>query len=440
MYNEKKKLSKEKKIELIVLLVLIAWGVLFLVNYLRYNDSKPPLLSLHITKKYDDGTVDEYISLGYVYRSYNRNSITREELVPFWIGLENPAPAPDLPVVDMDYNVPENIRRLDKYRGLLYYFNRKGDLLGTYKCINSSMNCEKATGGYDEFNTLNNDPLTALDKQRTIGMIHDKFAFVDDSIEQDSTYGDATYARIIYLYRFYEDEEGNKPEILAKFADVKDSTYDENYEVSYGENNRYIVKSMDTNKWGLIHIDTDGSIDIVLDYEYDSISYDSDTGYYILCKDGTWYVYSLSKEEVVSVESSEPIYDVWRNSNNTYYFKVGINRTVGTETFIDYKIYRIDGKTFLNEDRVTSIIERDKYIIYLTSKDNKLHFMDYGKEERYSIQLYFSELKHTDLTHPAFQIFSENKGVILFRIYKGRELSYSYESKTVNTNYWESNE
>lgn len=440
MYTEKKELSKQKKIELIVLLILIAWGLLFIFNYVRYSDSKPPLLAIHVTRNYDDGTVDEYICLGYVYRSYKRNSITREELVPFWVGIEKHEPEPDLPVIDMDYNVPENTRRLDKYRGLLYYFNRKGELLGTYKCLNSKMNCEKATGGYDEFNTLNNDPLTALDEQRTIGMIHDKFAFVDDSIEQDSVYGDSTYARIVYLYRFYADEEGNVPEILAKFADVKDSTYDENYELSYGENNRYIVKSMDTNKWGLIHIEKDGTINVVLEYEYDSISYDEDTDYYILCKNGTWYVYDLGKKETVSVESAEPIYNVWRNSNNTYYFKIGVNRTVGNESFIDYKIYRFDGKVFLNTDRVTSIIERDDFIIYLTSTDNKLHFMDYGKEERYSIQLYFSELKHTELTHPAFEIYSENRGVILFKIYQGRELKYDYDSKTVNTNYWESNE
>ena len=107
---------------------------------------------------------------------------------------------------------------------------------------------------------------------------------------------------------------GNDPEILAKYADVKMSTVDENYDIAYGDNDRYIVKSMDNNKWGLIKILKDGTIETPLEFEYDSITYDIDTDYYILCKNGTWYVYDLYKKEVVSVESSNPIYNVWRNN------------------------------------------------------------------------------------------------------------------------------
>lgn len=439
MYQAPKKLSKQKMIELVILLVCIVWGLLFIFNYLRYNDGKPPIFALHFNRKYDDGFVDEYISLGYIYRSYNRNSITREEFVPFWVLLENPEPAPDLPVIDMDYNVPENTRKLDKYRGLLYYFNRKGELLGTYKCLNSTMDCNKAFGGWDDFNTLNNDPVTALETPKNLGMIHEKFAFVDDSVSQQVKYGDPTYSRTVYLYRFF-DEDDYDPEILAKYADVKMSTVDENYDIAYGDNDRYIVKSMDNNKWGLIKILKDGTIETPLEFEYDSITYDIDTDYYILCKNGTWYVYDLYKKEVVSVESSNPIYNVWRNKNNTYYFKVGIDRTVGKESFTDYKIYRIDGKEFLNVDRVTQIVEKDSYVMYLTSKDNKLHFIDYGKVERYVVQLYFSQMKHTELTHPAFEIFAENKNAIILRVYKGRELKYDYDSVSVNTLRWDFNE
>ena len=132
----------------------------------------------------------------------------------------------------MDYNVPENTRKLDKYRGLLYYFNRKGELLGTYKCLNSTMDCNKAFGGWDDFNTLNKDPITALDTPKTLGMIHEKFAFVDDSVAQQVKYGDPTYSRTVYLYRFF-DEDDYDPEILAKYADVKMSTVDENYDNIY---------------------------------------------------------------------------------------------------------------------------------------------------------------------------------------------------------------
>ena len=273
-------------------LIILIWSIIFIVNYLRFNDSKPPILSIPVTRKYDDGVVKEFISLGYVYRLYERNSVSKEELVPFWVPLENPKPTPDLPVVPTDYNVPDNIRREDKFRGLLYYFNRKGELLGTYKCINSSIDCNKAFGGYDEYNLINKDPITAHEVKRTLGMIHEKFAFVDDSFEQESIYGDNTYVRTVYLYKFYS-EDGGKPEILEKYADVKESTFDDNYNIAYGDGNKFIVKSMDNNKWGIIDIKETGTIDEVLPFEYDSINYDSDTKYYIMRKDDMWFVYEV---------------------------------------------------------------------------------------------------------------------------------------------------
>ncbi|MGN1371531.1 MAG: hypothetical protein ACI4XM_04590 [Candidatus Coprovivens sp.] len=438
MYQTPKKMSKEKKIELIVLIVLILWGILFIINYVRYTEGKTPILALHIERKYDDGVVNEYISFGYVYRAYNRVSITKKEMVPFWIGLKNPEALPDLPVVDTDYEVPENIKRYDKYKGLLYYYSRKGELLGTYKCINTVLGCNKAFGGYDQYNTTNKDALTKHDPY-TLGMIYETFAFVDDSLKQESEYGDLNYSRIIYLYRFLEDDE-HKPEIIAKFADVKMSTLDEDYDIGYGENNRYIVKSMDTGKWGLIKIDKDGEIIKELDYVYDSISYDEDTDYYILCKDGIWFIYDLYKKSTVSAESVDPIYDVWKNNNHTYYFKTGRDRTIGDDTFVDYRIFRIDGNEFLNIEKVTEVLARDTFVMYLTSEDSVLHFMDYGKTERYKIKLYFSEMHYDDFSHPAFQLYAENKGVLLLRIYKGRELKYDYDTKAVNTNIWDAND
>ena len=40
MYDVPKKMSKGKKIELVVLICAIAWGVIFIVNYFRYSNSK----------------------------------------------------------------------------------------------------------------------------------------------------------------------------------------------------------------------------------------------------------------------------------------------------------------------------------------------------------------------------------------------------------------
>ncbi len=443
MYQQKKKMGTKKIIELGVLICIALWLALFAVNYVRYTESKSLILALHLTHKYDDGVTEEYVGLGYVYRQYKRNSVSREEMVPFWVPIENPKALPDLPVIDPDYEVPENIRRQDKFRGLLYYFNVQGELLGTYKCLNSNGYCNKAFSGHDSFNLLEKDPVTFGNKPRTLGMIYDKYAFVDDSAPQDISYGDPAYSRIIYLYRFLDatmDEDGRDPEILAKFADVKELTFDENKNLGYGEDYKYIVKSMDKHLWGLIKIKENGEIVEVLPYEYESISYDIDTGYYILCKNKKWFVYDLNKEKVVSVESENPIYDVWVNANKTEYIKVGVDRIVGSEEFTDFKVYRIDGKALLDGDKITAVFPRGKFLFYITAKDNYLRFMDYGKYELYKVKLNFWRLKHDELTQPAFVIYNETENYLTLRIYDTRKLSYKYDNKVINTIRWENND
>ena len=441
MYHVPQKMSTKKKIELVVLILLIIWGILFIINYLRYTDAKKPILAIHLTHKYDDGVVEEYVSLGYVYRAYKRNSITKQEMVPFWVLMENPKALPDLPVIDTDYNVPENPRKYDNYKGLVYFFDR-GDIIGTYKCLNSSMGCTKALSGYDSYNLTNKDPLTAFAEQPVLGTIHGKFAFIDDSIEQDKQYGENGYSRTIYLYRFLNadlDEDGKKPEVLAKYADVKMSEYIEDDEIGVGHNNKFIVRSMENKKWGIISISEAGTITTVLEFEYDSISYDADTDYYILCKDEFWTIYDLDAKKTVSATSADPIYNVWNNNNMTTYFKTGRDKTVGKDTYTEYEIYKLNGQEFLTTDGITQIIERDSFIVYLTLNDKKLHFMDYGKKEKYTVQLYFTEMKHDKYTNPAFAIQNENDNVMILKIFQGRDLTYDYETLTIFTTKWENN-
>ena len=233
MYQEPVKLSKKKKIEILLLILAILWGILFIINYVRYTHSQPLILAIHTTIDYDDGTVDEYISFGYIYRQYSRNAKKGEELVPFWKAREEPEARPDLPVVPKDYEIPDdNYSMADKHRGLLYYYDSKYEFVGAYKCLNTASDCNKAFGGYDDYNIINKDPLTALEEQHVMGNIYDKFAFVDDSEKQDKKYGDAGYSRTVYLYQFLLDDR----KILAKYADVKDSTYNADLEKSNGEN------------------------------------------------------------------------------------------------------------------------------------------------------------------------------------------------------------
>lgn len=434
MYNEVPKMTTKKKIEIAGLIIAIVWLLLFIFNYVRYTQSKSLLLSIHTKQEYEDGYVEEYIGLGYIYRKYQRNALSKEEFVPFWVGRVTLESADDLPKPHTGYEVPDNPAAHSKFRGLLYFFDDRRDVIGTYKCINTVSDCNIATGGYDHYNTKNKDPLTQT-KEHTLGNIHGTYAFIDDSYTQDSEYGDPSYTRTIYLYKFIDGET----EILARYADVKESTYDEDKELAGGDLSKYIVKNYDNNKWGLINISEKGNIEEILPFEYESITYDPDTKYYILCKDGVWTIYDLNNQKTVSNEIDEPIYDVWRNSNLTYYYKTGKDRVVGDEEFVDYKIYRIDGKEFLNKDKVIEIIERSNFVAYLTAEDKVLHFIDYSGEEKYKIQLQFTELDYNYLTNPAFEIWYEKEGIVVFRVYEGRDKSYTYENITVNTNHWEYN-
>lgn len=432
---EKPKLTKKKLIEIVVIVVIILWGVLFAFNYVRYTKSEPLLLSIHTHSDYADGFVDEYISLGYIYRAYNRIAISREELVPFWVLKENPVAENDLPKVEKGYKVPDNGRHQDKYMGILYFYSTENaDLLGTYKCINTVSDCEKAITGHDKYDIINTDPVTKREPYK-FASLYNKYAFIDDSSKQETKYGEAGYARTIYLYSY----EKNNEKILARYGDIKETSYNDLKELANYEKYDYIVKEYNGDRWGVIRISENGTITELLPFEYESINYDADTGYYILAKDGAWYAYDLVQKKQLSVESVDVIYDIWKNVNNTYYFKTGRERTVGKESFMDYTVYRFDGNEFLKAERITTIIPRKTYLMYVTSTDNKLHFMLYSKQEKATVKLNFNRMDYDQFTHPAFEIYTDNGFSMTLKVYEGRELKYPYEMVTVFTEQWDLN-
>ena len=61
----------------------------------------------------------------------------------------------------------------------------------------------------------------------------------------------------------------------------------------------------------------------------------------------------------------------------------------------------------------------------------------YSKEEKATIQLYFSEMNHNELSHPAFSIRRESESFVSIDVYKGRELAYDYETIGVNLKTWD---
>lgn len=428
MYEQPVKVSGKKLIEICILIALIIWGAFLLINYKRYCDSKKPILMFYRRIPYDDGYTDNYTGLFYNIRYYRRNSITKDEMVPFWVFMQNPEATPDLPVPEKGYKVPDNNRRLDKYMGLLYYYDSNRDLIGTYKCLNGTSTCDKAVSGWDSYDIIGNNPFTSDKKYYTFKLIHDKYAFIDDSYEQSAKYGDPTYNRIVYLYKVDKKE----PEILAKYSDIKESTFDEDKELADGYKNQFIVKSMDNNKWGLISISEAGTITEVLPFEYDSINFDKDTYFYILCKDGVWSVKDLDRDQMIIENIQSVIYDVWKNSNQTYYYIIGNTDKLDGQDTIMFKAYRANGTPMLDIRGVTAIYPFARCIMYVDSADNKLKFMDYGREVRVEKQLYFSLMKHDDFIHPAVSIYTVDSTRVSLRIYQSRNQTNEYDTDSVN--------
>ncbi len=409
--------NKKKTKEIVIIILVIIWGLIFLINYLNYSNSKPLILALTKTHEYKDGTIKEYISLGYIYRIYNLSNYQNEELVPIWKAKKQFENSNGLPVTHKDYNVPENENHADKYKGLLYYYNDDRELIGTYQCINTVRDCDKAIGGNDIYNIYNSDPLT-IRKENYIDTIHGKYAFIDDSKNQLAKPNTEDYDRIIYLF----DIEKN--ELIAEYKDIKSSYQDEYTKKYVGDNYNYIVKNND-NKWGIIKVNEDGTIEETLPFEYESINYDQDTKYYIMKKDSKWYIYNLEVKDKVSFETEKIIYDVWINKNKTRYIKVGsINENTGKT---DFEIYRLDGEIFLNDKKINYIYEKENFILYQDNNSSKLKIINYAKDILEEYDIYFANLESSENTHPSFEI-KEEYGYLKIKVYKGQELKYDYET------------
>ena len=71
----------------ICVVVLFAVWIIDFVNV--KNDKKPMFCIQEKTHKYNDGTVDECIGLGYKIYNYHRDSIKiKSQFAPFFIGME----------------------------------------------------------------------------------------------------------------------------------------------------------------------------------------------------------------------------------------------------------------------------------------------------------------------------------------------------------------
>lgn len=97
--KEIKKEDKNKKDTKIIIkriwdivfwVVIVLLAVIWLTDFTRVqNEEKPKFCLVEKTHKFDDGTVDECVGLGYKVYLYNRDSISNaRQFSPFFIGMK----------------------------------------------------------------------------------------------------------------------------------------------------------------------------------------------------------------------------------------------------------------------------------------------------------------------------------------------------------------
>ena len=423
MYSLEEKKKKKKRWEIIVLVLVLTWSVFFLIDYIRYQNSNHPLIVINKkTKTFDDGTVTEYYSLGYIYREYKRRAIGEIELVPIWKKMKNPEAIADFPITYTDYNVPDNPAMEKKYKGLLYFY-QYDELIGTYKCLNTKTACNNAQNGDDGYNINEVDEINKLAEQPIFYMFDEGYAFIEDSLEQTNA-NKKQFKKTIYLF----DVKNNK--IIGEYSDIRYSIINE--ETGYAESvdNNFIVMNS-KKKWGLINV-KDGVITEVLPFEYESINYNERTGFYIIKKD-KWSVINLeTKEETQGFD--DMIVDLHPYNNKL----VALTAKEVNGDYL-YNTSYIDGKEILGDLNIIHLSFQDNFLIYVNDKF-ELFITDYeGKKlvDKNGIVIYFDDFYQSNMQNSAYKLEFMIDNTVNLVIPRKKELNCNYDVYTISLESWE---
>lgn len=87
---EKRKKFRRKIGNFIFWILIIGLFAVWVTDFVRVKtDEKPMFCVKRIEHKYDDGTTEECVGLGYKVYNYNRKSINiRSQFAPFFVGME----------------------------------------------------------------------------------------------------------------------------------------------------------------------------------------------------------------------------------------------------------------------------------------------------------------------------------------------------------------
>lgn len=382
------KRKTKRIIEICLLVLVIGYLILFLVDYNRSKNSEKPLIVINTKEKeYDDGKVTSYFSLGWVYREYRRETITDNEIAPFWSKIkydnelirENEDNLPELE----EYEIPSNPNKIAKFRSILYFYN-EDELLGTYKCLNSEEDCEIAHHiglEYDENPYANNQ----------MNIIDNRYVFIDDYRSKNTPVEE----KIVYLL----DLKANR--LIASYEGIRYNTLEN--ELGNIDNSKYIVKK--NGKWGIDQVIL-GKVTNKIPFEYDYINYDDNTKLYILMKDNEWFTLNIETNEY-SVPFDKPITATYKYDNN---YVIGINFTDKNTLKTNYELYNLMGEKIINKDNIDYLDIYDNFIVYANNLE--LHIISYKGEDLIpSLKLYFNNYSERWNNIKSFYIEEDNDEV-----------------------------
>ena len=369
------KIMLRRTIVIIVSLIIILYLALIFIDTRRFKNGDNPLITLSVqTKDYDDGHVVTHVSLGWVFRYYNRETITDSEMVPFWkpikkdnvLKREND---PTLPEPEKDYKIPSNSMNQEKVDNVLFFFDSEENNLGTYACLLSEHDCEISIS--DE---LDDDP--KYGPRTKMGIIDNRYVFITEYKNKNT---DAE-EKHVFLYDLVAKN------YIAQYEGIRYTTIG-NDNKGYIDSSKYIIKK--NGKWGLDQV-IKGQVTNILDYKYLYIKYSNNTNLYILKTDSNkWLTYDANKK-IFTTEIAYKIEDLYIVKEKTY-----VSTYEDTyEGKKNYKLFNSDGENVLNKDNIDDLVAYDNFLTY--TNENKLYLIDYDGNELISgLPLYFPKYSET---------------------------------------------
>ena len=377
----KRYVMKRRIIAIVILAFIVLYLGLLLNDIRRFHKGDHPLITIGQTiKEYDDGKVETYTSIGWVFRYYMRETINTNEIAPIWSPIKKDSVLnrivkdQDLPEIETNYTIPDNIAKQEKVNGVLFFYDKDENLLGTYKCALSENDCsisKSATQDEDKKSRLYDVPMA---------IIENIYVFITELKNANSK----AEEKHVYLYDI------SAKHLIAGYQDVRYSTVytnDNNKNFGLIDNSKYIVKKNDL--WGIDEV-IKGQVSNFEEFKYQYINYDEETHLYIFETPtdnwgvNKWLAFDAEKK-IYTQPISEIIDSFYYKNDRIYILAYTTNETTLKR---NYLLYNQEGQNVLSKDDIDDLRAYDKFLAY--TKDKKLYIIDYdGKEVISSIQLNF---------------------------------------------------